>query len=306
MLPHLWTLVLAGGDGTRLASVTRNHDGVVVPKQYCRLTGGRSLLEQTLARADRLSTRARTVAIVTQGHAPWWREQLRGRPADNVVVQEANRGTAAGLMLPVAHILRRDPEAQIIVLPSDHHFSNEDVIHATLRRAVEANQAAPDEIVLLGIRPEAPESGYGWIVPKTQVNGRAAPVAHFVEKPPIDEAVALMTRGALWSPFILVGMGRALRAVAEEVMPVMMRGIDECVTAHQADRCYPNRHLADRDFSHDILGRAAHHLRVMAVPACGWSDVGTPDRLQACLERLPEAARQRARQATLEGVRALV
>ncbi|MCA9517323.1 MAG: NTP transferase domain-containing protein [Myxococcales bacterium] len=306
MPEHLWCLVLAGGDGTRLASVTRAADGVVIPKQYCRLTGGRSLLEQTLDRADRLATRARTVTVVTRAHQRWWSRQLVGRPTDNVVVQDENRGTAAGLLIPILHILHRDPDAQIVVLPSDHHFGNEDVIHATLHRAIASSRAAPTELVVLGIRPEGPESGYGWIVPTHAVNGKAAPVDRFVEKPERDHAEALMASGALWSPFILVGMAKAFRDVAAAAVPELVRRIEDCVAAHRIDRHYPTCQLEDLDFSRDVLGRSAAHLRVMAVPHCGWSDVGTPDRLKACLRTLPEAARRRARQASLPGVRALV
>lgn len=307
MVPQVWSLVLAGGDGTRLAAITKNADGVVVPKQFCRLTGGRSLLEETLERADRLASRARTVTVVTRRHEAWWRALLRGRPRDNVVVQGVNRGTAAGLLIPISHIMRCAPDAQLVVLPSDHYVADEATLRASIRRAIEANQAVPDEVVLLGIRPRGPESGYGWIVPERKHHGGdAIRVARFVEKPPVEDARALMRLGGLWSPFILVGMVRTFHAMAERALPAITTAVDDCVAAHRLDRCYPNAHVAAGDFCHDVLVHAADQLRVVAVPPCGWSDVGTPERLRECLAVLPARRREHVRGGTLPGVRALV
>ncbi len=90
----LWGLVLAGGDGTRLQSLTRLIAGSPIPKQYCRLVGERSLLEETLARVRNLLPPARTLAVVNRDHLPLASAQLATLPTRNVVVQPRNRDTA--------------------------------------------------------------------------------------------------------------------------------------------------------------------------------------------------------------------
>src|SRR5205807_4368336 len=86
---RLWALVLAGGDGTRLQALTRVIAGAPIPKQYCRITGDRSLLELTVARTSRIFPPSRTLVIVNRDHLPVARPQLRSLPVENVVVQPA-------------------------------------------------------------------------------------------------------------------------------------------------------------------------------------------------------------------------
>src|SRR6059036_611241 len=90
---RLWALVLAGGEGRRLQSLTRKIAGAPIPKQYCRIMGDRSLLEATLARIAPLVPQERTLAIVNRGHLPLARPQLAAIPASNVVVQPRNLDT---------------------------------------------------------------------------------------------------------------------------------------------------------------------------------------------------------------------
>jgi mannose-1-phosphate guanylyltransferase len=305
-MSNVWSLVLAGGNGSRLSSVTRNADGVVVPKQYCRLVDSRSLLENTMTRADRISDPMHTVPVVTSDHARWWLDQLGSRTAESIVVQERNRGTAAGVLLPITHILRRDPGATVVILPSDHHFEDEDTFVAAVHRAVEQVWRRPEHVLIMGIVAEGPDSGYGWIVPAEDFDEGPARVERFVEKPDPREARALLASGALWSPFVLVGKARTFYGLFEETTPALVRAVDKRVANGESRVCYRNGDLPELDFSRDVLERCVDRLRVVPVPACGWSDVGTPERLRACLANLPVPAREWARTAPLPGLRALV
>ena len=104
--PRLWALVLAGGDGTRLAPLTRRIAGAPIPKQYCRIVGERSLLEETLARLSGLVPRSRTCVVVNRGHLPLARPQTASLPPRNVIVQPRNRDTGPGLLLPILELAR--------------------------------------------------------------------------------------------------------------------------------------------------------------------------------------------------------
>src|SRR5881296_2928581 len=96
---RLWALVLAGGDGTRLQSLTRLIAGAPIPKQYCRIVDNRSLLEATLDRIAPLASRERTLVIVNRGHLRLARPQLATLPAANVIVQPRNLDTGPGILV---------------------------------------------------------------------------------------------------------------------------------------------------------------------------------------------------------------
>ncbi len=106
---NLWAVILAGGDGRRLGSLTTNADGVCTPKQYCSLNGGPSLLQLSLQRALGLVPRERIVPVVTETHRCWWEPQFSSWRRSTVVVQPSNRGTGLGILLPLLVIAKSDP-----------------------------------------------------------------------------------------------------------------------------------------------------------------------------------------------------
>jgi mannose-1-phosphate guanylyltransferase len=141
-----WAIVLAGGDGTRLRTLAIDRGGNTIPKQFCSLNGGASLVSQTVARAKSVVGVERITAIVSAAHDPYWRAELRMLPRRNVVVQPMNRGTGIGLLLPTLRILERDPEATILILPSDHHVADEGVLQAAMRSALAEVRSHPSSV----------------------------------------------------------------------------------------------------------------------------------------------------------------
>jgi len=109
--------------------------GRAVPKQFCSLRGGASLLQCALRRAEALVTRERTCTIVAAQHRDWWTHELALLPVSNIIVQPHNRGTGNGILLALLHVLERDPHAQLVLLPSDHHVCAEETLSRALRRA---------------------------------------------------------------------------------------------------------------------------------------------------------------------------
>src|SRR6202790_4239075 len=116
-----WAIVLAGGEGTRLQSLTTDDSGDPVPKQFCSLRGEQSLLAETLQRAAWIVEPNRICVIVAAQHRRWWEPMLSKMTRPNIIVQPSNRGTGNGVLLPLLHILARDPGAHIVLLPSDHY-----------------------------------------------------------------------------------------------------------------------------------------------------------------------------------------
>jgi mannose-1-phosphate guanylyltransferase len=294
-----WALVLAAGDGTRLASLTTDASGRSVPKQFCSLTGGRSLLEDAMHRARRIVPRDRLCAIVAADHRRYWQRTLWTLPASNVIVQPRNCGTANGILLAVLSILERDPLARIVFLPADHYVRDENALAASLREAATLLTRHPDGLSLIGIEPEEADPDLGYIVPGAVLRDGTRLVERFVEKPEPALARSLLARGALWNSFIFAAGGPALVGMMRERMPDV---VDAMGTAIARDSRLGTRSALEDlycelplvDFSRAVVQGAEARLRVIAAPACGWSDLGTPKRVADALRRLELQRLERA------------
>lgn len=292
-LGNTWAIVLAGGEGSRLRSLTTTTSGVAVPKQFCSLRGGPSLLHEALRRAESIASPEHICTVVSQQHRRWWLHALSAIPKANIIVQPRNCGTANGVLLPLLYILARDPEARVVLLPSDHHVRDEQILAASLRRAVQELSTRCGQILLIGILPEEMDPDLGYIMPGIR-DGAVSTVVRFIEKPDATLARILVDAGALWNAFIVAATARALLDVFIQRFPrvvVRMRA----VVAH--NQFHPGlstaamdlyRDLPDIDFSREILQGAEPMLRVLTVPHCGWSDLGTPKRLADTLQTLPK------------------
>lgn len=288
-----WALVLAAGEGSRLRALTTGASGTAIPKQFCSLHEGPSLLHEALRRARVVADDARTCAVVAEQHRRFWEPQLWSLQPRNVIAQPENRGTAIGILLPLLHILLRDPAAQVVVLPSDHHVRDESVLAAALSDAVEQVRWRFDEVLLLGFEPEEPDCELGYIVPGATDHRGALTVERFVEKPTLLRARELIRRGALWNAFIVIASGQALHALFRRQIPDVvdaMQAAIECDLRSAGDgraTAELYRHLPIVDFSRDILQGEEAHLRALSVPPCGWSDLGTPGRVAKALRAPP-------------------
>ncbi len=278
----LWALVLAGGDGTRLQALTRLITGAPIPKQYCRIVGEQSLLEATLARVGRVVPRERTLVIVNQNHLHVARAQVAALPLRNVLVQPCNRDTGPGLVMALLALEQRDPEAALAVFPSDHFVRSQAAFAASVERMQRVLAVEPRKIVLLGIRPDRPDPGLGYIVP---VGGPphldrlgSCRVRGFEEKPDPSRAAAIVRDGALWSSFIMLfRVGRMLE-ILRLTRPHEMAAMED-VIGDPTGCCAGYRELGAWNFSHDVLARRPQDLLVVPADDLGWSDWGTPEAI---------------------------
>lgn len=288
-----WALVLAAGEGSRLRHITVDHDGAPLPKQFWSLPGRPSLVREAVRRAARAVPGERIMAVVAAEHEPHWRRELAAFPQRNLVVQPENRGTAAGILLPLLTIAHRDPEAQVLILPSDHFVSDEEALTAAINAAMGELRSDDQRVLLLGITPDEADPELGYIVPGTadRAAEQARPVARFHEKPSPEIARALVAEGGLWNSFILVASARALLALVEARLPRLFEAL---ILARLAEAGGARLALGDayrslpvNDFSRDVLQGAEARLGVVPVAGCGWSDLGTPERLARCLAARP-------------------
>jgi len=287
-----WALVLAGGDGTRLQELTRLIAGMPIPKQYCRIHAGDSLLEATLQRIEPLVPTTRTLVIVNNNHLKLAREQLTVLPEENILVQPHNRDTGPGLLFALSELVRRDPNAKVAVFPSDHYVGNPAVFRTHIERMAAVVDACPERISLLGIRPEWPEPGFGYIeLGATLAMGHgstAFAVSAFSEKPSPSAAAAIVARGGLWNSFVM--MFRATR-VLELVAAVRPSDVEVMQRLNADGRLRSDYHLLPRwNFSADFLVQIPQHLAVVEADSTRWSDWGTREAIErtfASLNQVP-------------------
>lgn len=301
----LWALVLAGGEGKRLRSLTMTATGTAVPKQFCSLTGGRTLLEDAIERAKGVVPTRQVCCIVAQQHRDWWQDALADMSLQNVIVQPRGRGTGIGILYSLLHIAQRDPEAQLLLLPADHYVRHESVLRDVLRTAVHCVAQDPAAPILLGMRPDRADTELGYIVPGQPDESGSRAVQCFVEKPHSALAGDIVRAGGLWNGFIVAASVAALlnmfmpryASVALEMQFIVGRLLSGELSAGWLAIVDLYQRLPEIDFSRDLLEGQEQCLRVIEVPACGWSDLGTPGRLTEtlqCLEvpayddRLPE------------------
>jgi mannose-1-phosphate guanylyltransferase len=276
-----WGVILSGGDGKRLLPLTRRISGDDRPKQFCALTGGETLLEQTLRRVSPLIADRKTLLLLTQTQERFYSEHLRGVAGDRLLIQPYNHGTAPAIAYSLTHIHRMDPEATVAFFPSDHHFTNNEAFADHIGVAFAQAELDPERVILLGIQPDAPEESYGWIEPGNSVDLSAvSEVRRFWEKPSRRVASQLMRDGCLWNSFIMVGRVSAFLAMIRRSLPKLLRSF-ESMEGRGIREIYAR--IPATNFSDEVLSKRPSDLAVLPARGLGWSDLGEPQRVLSAL-----------------------
>jgi mannose-1-phosphate guanylyltransferase len=250
--------------------------------------GSKSLLRRTLDRVKLAVPAERTVVVATRAHAPFFSRELSSPGGPKLLVQPGDRGTAAGVLLPVQWIASRDAGAIVAVFPSDHFVADDAAFMGHAGRLAGVAARHPDRIVLVGARPDTPESGYGWIEPgpalEESPDGRVFAVRQFREKPSPEIAQACLSAGGLWNTFVMVAKASALMEAARITLPELHRRVTEAAASFGTDseeaaieRAY--RLVPASNFSKAILASSPSLLAVSPLPPMTWSDWGTPERV---------------------------
>jgi mannose-1-phosphate guanylyltransferase len=300
-----WSIVLAGGEGERLKPFVRAWKGEGVPKQYCAFTGTRSMLEHTLSRADRVSGPTRKVTVIGRNHLPYVGPRFARHEPGRVLLQPANRDTAAGIFLPLTYVRAMDPDATVAIFPSDHFIFPEDRFITQARAAAAAARELRDKVILLGVVPESAESEYGWISPGLDLGpvraGRVRSVRDFIEKPDAATAFKAKSRGGLWNSFVMTAQVDTLWRMGHACFPEMMQlfellgdVIGTTVEGPVLQSIYQT--LPQANFSSGLLQRMPESVAVMELTNVLWSDWGRPERIAESIRAIgrtpafPEAA----------------
>jgi mannose-1-phosphate guanylyltransferase len=293
---NTWAVVLAGGDGSRLKEVTTTPEGDRIPKQFCSLNRRACLLEDAIERARAISLPQHICSVVAVQHRRWWTAPLSRLPAQNIFVQPANRGTANGILLALLQIEARSSDAIVVLLPADHYIGDEFTMSHSLRVAANVASDNRDLVYLLGAEPDSPDEELGYIVPTERRRDSPAGVLRFLEKPSSGEAQQLLAQGALWNTFIISSSVHALLSLFNEKLASTVTAMRQALALANGgevgfgalEALYDN--LEPLDFSRDVLQRREQTLRVVRLPSCGWTDLGTLKRVQSTVHALQRGA----------------
>jgi mannose-1-phosphate guanylyltransferase/mannose-6-phosphate isomerase len=287
----LTPVILSGGSGTRLWPLSRE----LFPKQLLPLVGERTMLQETVARVDRLADLAGPIVVCNESHRFMVAEQLRGfgTPAQAIVLEPVGRNTApavaaaALVALDKARKGGKEGDPILLVLPADHVIR--DV--AAFQAAVAAGRAAAEQgkLVTFGVVPDRPETGYGYIR-RAAGKGPAYPVQQFVEKPDAATAQQYVASGDYyWNSGMFMFSARAYLTELKRHAPAMLSACEDAVAAATRDldftRLPKDEFGACPSDSIDYAVMEKTDAAVVVPLDAGWSDVGSWSALQDALPR---------------------
>ncbi|MDQ3811037.1 MAG: sugar phosphate nucleotidyltransferase [Chloroflexota bacterium] len=276
--------ILAGGEGTRLWPLSRSRR----PKQLLRLSGERSLIQQTVDRLLPLVPPERILIVTERSHADDLRRQLPELPASSIIVEPTRRGTAAALLLAGLHVRERAQAASWVSVHSDAFVADDAEFRRTLAAVLTAAETH-DFLFTTGVQPRFAATGYGYIhvgQPLGEVHGFAmCRVKRFVEKPDAATARLYVDSGEyLWNPGVFAWRNVNLLRAFESLQPTIYEVLTR-VPVERVDEVYAE--AARETIDVGIMERASN---VATIPAdFGWSDIGSWAELWELAE--PDAER---------------
>ena len=278
----MFAVIMAGGKGARFWPRSREK----MPKHLLDILGERTIIRETVDRIRPLVPAERTLIVTGRSHATELIRQLPEIPPENILIEPIGRNTAPCIGLAALHILRRVPDAVMLVLPSDHRIGDDAAYRRVLRTAADT-AGESDALVTVGIRPTGPETGYGYIeqgeLHASRGMERIYQVRSIREKPPREEAERFLERGGFsWNSGMFIWKASAILKAIDLHLPDLGRGLQRIREALGTDReeevvatVYGD--LASISIDYGVMEKSQETL---VIPGdFGWSDLGSWDTL---------------------------
>jgi mannose-1-phosphate guanylyltransferase len=300
MPTNCFSVIIAGGKGTRFWPLSRAHR----PKQLLQIISSKTLIEETARRASALSGPEQTLVVTVEDQLHGLRRELRDLPKNNFLAEPQGKNTAPCIGLAALEVARRNAAGVMIVLPADHWVRDGAAFRRTLRTGVRL-ATEHDQLVTIGIRPDYPEKGYGYIMKGAAVapkrHAKVFRVERFTEKPALAVARRLIRRHSLWNSGIFVWKTSTLLELLARYQPGIAAGLETIKRAagktSLANTGAKLRAVVAREYKkmpnvsidYAVMEKAAAAGKVLTLEAdFGWSDVGS----WAAVHRMMQKDRQ--------------
>jgi len=279
---------MAGGKGTRFWPLSREKK----PKHLLSITGEKSIIKYTVERIAPLVQEANIMIVTGESHSDEIKKELPSLPEKNILIEPTGRNTAPCIGLAALHIRKKNPDAVMIVLPSDHLIGDENTFISVLSDAADIAKRG-DYLVTVGIQPTRPETGYGYIERgnafDTIGNSAIYNVQSFREKPDLATAEAFfMNGGFYWNSGMFIWKVSALLESIEKFLPDLYEALlkmEDCLGTDRESEVVAEVYGDIQPISIDygIMEKAEN---VLMIPGdFAWSDVGSWDVLWEVLEK---------------------
>jgi mannose-1-phosphate guanylyltransferase len=286
MPKHYFCVIIAGGKGTRFWPLSRAGR----PKQLLKIISRKSLLQETAERVYPLAGRHKTLVVTIADQVAALQHELKNLSRNNFIAEPQGKNTAPCIGLAALEVLRRDPDGIMIVLPADHWVRDNASLRRTLKAAADLARRH-DQLITIGIRPEYPETGYGYILRgQRAADTTPAPffVERFTEKPTLAAARRLIRRRSLWNSGMFVWRASTLLDLVARYQPGIAAGLEAIKRAASgkglANPGLKLRRVIAREYKtmpslsidYAVLEKAGSEGKVLTLEAdFGWSDVGS-------------------------------
>ena len=273
---RIYPVIMCGGAGTRLWPVsTQAH-----PKQFHRLVTDKTVFQDTVLRLGGEGFAA-PIVISNQRYAGLIRDQLAdiGVEPGAVILEPMARNTAAVAAIAARHVAEKDPDGLALLLPSDHFIGQPDVFVAAIAEA--ATMAKSGYITTFGIKPDRPETGFGYIQRGTPIGGPLFEVAEFTEKPNVDKALSYVADPSFsWNAGIFLFpaslMIDELETLAPDILDASTAALEAATETEGGLLLDPECFKAVRSTSIDYaVMEDTKRAAVYAPLDCQWNDIGT-------------------------------
>ena len=277
--PHFYPVILAGGRGTRFWPLSRKRRA----KQLLALDGKHSMIQQTVARLAPMAAPSHFWIITNDDLRPAILRQLPEFPAKQIIAEPVGRNTAPAIGLAAFLLLHHDPDAVLGLFPSDHVIAEPTQYRATLSRGIEM-AAAGENVVVLGIRPTRPETGYGYIEAGAVEQDGSLDVRRFTEKPDLAVARQFLVAGNyFWNSGMFLWRAATLANALREHLPNTAPLLEKIASAYGSRKfaetfrkLYPKCENISIDYAVLEPRSAKAQSRIFCLPSdFGWNDLGS-------------------------------
>lgn len=285
-----YCIIMAGGVGSRFWPVSRNNK----PKQFLDILGlGKTFLQLTFERFSKIVPKENILIVTSENYKDLVKEQIPEVLPEHILLEPFRRNTAPCIAYATYKLLQKSPDATVVVAPSDHMITNEELFNSTIINALNYSETH-DDLMTLGIQPTRPETAYGYIQLNkgelVDIDGNVAyKIKTFTEKPDQQLAKVFVESGEfLWNSGIFAWSLKAIKKELETLQPEisgLFRSISDDYYTSKENLSIRGVYQECVNISIDYAVMEKTSKAVVYPAGFGWSDLGTWESLYSYVEK---------------------